>query len=47
MNFSSVTGKNWIYKKFDTSVVSDLAEKYSIEKEQHSLLSLIELMKNF
>ena len=38
--------KNYDFNKFKP-YADKLAEKYSIEKEQHSLLSLIELMKNF
>ena len=40
MNFSSVTGKNWIYKKFDSSVVTDLVEKYSLTEIAAKLLSI-------
>ena len=40
MKFSSVTGKNWIYKKFDSSVVTDLVEKYSLTELSAKLLSI-------
>ena len=40
MNFPSVTGKNWIYKKFDSSVVTDLVEKYSLTELSAKLLSI-------
>ncbi len=40
MNFFSVTGKNWVYKKFDSSLVSDLVEKYSLTELAAKLLSI-------
>jgi single-stranded-DNA-specific exonuclease len=40
MNFSSVTGKNWVYKKFDSSIVSDLVEKHSLTELAAKLLSI-------
>ena len=40
MNISSVTGKNWIYKKFDTSDVRNISEKYSLSEISSKLLSI-------
>ena len=40
MTFSSVSGKNWIYKKFDTSDVTEFAEKYSLTEIVAKLLSI-------
>ena len=40
MNFSSVTGKKWIYKKYDSSIISNLVEKYSLTELTAKLLSI-------
>ena len=40
MNISSVTGKNWIYKKFDSSDVKSISEKYSLSEISSKLLSI-------
>ena len=40
MNFPSVTGKNWIYKKFNSSDVSIFTEKYSLTEIAAKLLSI-------
>ena len=36
----SVTGKNWIYKKYDSNDVKNIAEKYSISQIAAKLLSI-------
>ena len=40
MKISSVTGKSWIYKKFDSSEISSLTEKYSLSEITAKLLSI-------
>ena len=40
MNISSVSGKNWIYKKFDSSDVKNISEKYSLSEISSELLSI-------
>ena len=40
MNISSVSGKNWIYKKFDSSDVKSISEKYSLGEISAKLLSI-------
>ena len=40
MNISSVSGKNWIYKKFDSSDVKNISEKYSLGEISARLLSI-------
>ena len=40
MNISSVSGKNWIYKKFDTSDIKRISEKYSLSEIAAKLLSI-------
>jgi len=40
MSYISVTGKNWIYKKFDSSDLNSLSEKYSLPVEIAKLLSI-------
>ena len=32
MNFSSVSGKNWLFKKFDSSEVNKFVENYSLSE---------------
>ena len=40
MNLSSVSGKNWIYKKFSSSDIANLTEKYSLTEIVAKLLSI-------
>ena len=40
MNSTSVSGKNWIYKKFDTSDVKSISEKYALSEISAKLLSI-------
>ena len=40
MNFPSVSGKNWLFKKFDSSEVSKLVENYSLSEIVAKLLSI-------
>ncbi len=40
MSFISVTGKNWIYKKFSSSDVTNFTEKYSLSNITAKLLSI-------
>ena len=40
MNFSSVSGKNWLLKKFDSSDVAKLVENYSLSEITAKLLSI-------
>ena len=40
MNISSVSGKNWIYKKFSSSDVKHISEKYSLSEISSKLLSI-------
>ena len=40
MSISSVTGKNWIYKKFNSSDIKNISEKYSISEIAAKLLSI-------
>ena len=40
MKISSVTGKKWIYKKFNTSDVSIFTERYSLTEIAAKLLSI-------
>ena len=40
MNIFSVSGKNWIYKKFDSSDVKNISEKYSLGEISARLLSI-------
>ena len=40
MSFSSVSGKNWLFKKFDTSDVTKFAENYSLSEIVAKLLSI-------
>ena len=40
MNFSSVSGKNWLLKKFDSSHVAKLVENYSLSEIAAKLLSI-------
>jgi len=40
MTAFSVSGKNWIYKKFDTSDIKEISEKYSLSEIAAKLLSI-------
>ena len=40
MNSLSVSGKNWLFKKFDSSDVTSLAEKFSLSETVAKLLSI-------
>jgi len=40
MSFSSVSGKNWLFKKFDTSDIAKFAETYSLSEIVAKLLSI-------
>ena len=40
MNFSSVSGKNWLFKKFDSSEVNKFVENYSLSEITAKLLSI-------
>ena len=40
MNFSSVSGKNWLFKKFDSSEVDKFVENYSLSEITAKLLSI-------
>ena len=40
MNFSSITGKKWIFKKYDSSIITNLVEKYSLTQLAAKLLSI-------
>ena len=40
MSFFSVSGKNWLFKSFDSSEVSKLAENYSLSEITAKLLSI-------
>ena len=40
MNASSVSGKNWIYKKFDPGDIKNISEKYSLSEISAKLLSI-------
>ena len=40
MSTSSVSGKNWIYNKFDSSDIKKISEKYSLSEITSKLLSI-------
>ena len=40
MNFASVSGKNWIFKKFDTSDVKKYSEQFSLSEITARLLAI-------
>ena len=40
MNFSSVSGKNWIFKKFNSSDIKKYSEDYSLDDIVAKLLSI-------
>ncbi len=40
MNFSSVSGKNWIFKEFDSSEITKFSEDYSLTEIVAKLLSI-------
>ena len=45
MNFTSVSGKKWLFKKFDTSEVLKLSENYSLTEIVAKLIAM-RLKKN-
>ena len=46
MNSKSISGKTWIYKKFDHNYVSFLKESFSIDEVVAQLLSIRNINKN-
>ena len=40
MNFSSVSGKNWLFKKFNSSDVTKFTENFSLTEIVAKLLSI-------
>ena len=40
MNFSSVTGKNWVFKKYNTSDVIEFTENFLLSETVAKLLSI-------
>ena len=40
MSISSVSGKNWVFKKFDTSDIIKFSEDYSVTEIVAKLLSI-------
>ena len=40
MNFTSVSGKNWVFKKFDSSDIKKYTENYSLSEIVAKLLSI-------
>ncbi len=40
MNFNSICGKNWIFKKFDFSEVKKYSENYSLNEITAKLLAI-------
>ena len=40
MSFSSVSGKNWLFKKFDSSEITKLTENYSLTHIAAKLISI-------
>jgi len=40
MNISSVSGKNWVYKKYKSSDIQDISEKYSLSETTSKLLAI-------
>jgi len=40
MSFSSVSGKNWLFKKFDSSDVTKFSESYALTETVAKLLSI-------
>ena len=40
MNFSSVSGKNWLFKKFDSSDVTKFSEIYKLTEIVAKLLAI-------
>ena len=45
MSFSSISGKNWLFKQFDSSDVRKFSELYSLNETVAKLLSIRK--KNF
>ena len=46
MNYKSISGKTWIYKKFDHNYVSFLKENFSIDEIVAQLLSIRNINKD-
>ena len=40
MNFTSVSGKNWVFKKFNSSDINIYSEDYSLNEIVAKLLSI-------
>jgi len=40
MSFSSVSGKNWLFKKFDTTDINKFTENFSLPEVVAKLLSI-------
>ena len=40
MNFTSVSGKNWVFKKFNSSDIKIYSEDYSLSEMVAKLLSI-------
>ena len=40
MNFTSVSGKNWIFKKFNNNDIKEYTENYSLSEITAKLLSI-------
>ena len=40
MNFTSVSGKNWIFKKFNSSDIKKFSEVYDLDETVAKLLSI-------
>ena len=47
MNDLSITGKTWIYRKFDTSYINFLKENYLLDEITAKLLSIRNIDKNY
>ena len=41
MNFPSVSGKNWLFRKFDSTDVTKFSENHSLTEIVAKLLSII------
>ena len=40
MSFSSVSGKNWLFKEFDSSDITKFSESYALTETVAKLLSI-------
>ena len=40
MNFSSISGKNWTFKKFNSSDITYFSEKFSLTETVAKLISI-------